>query len=351
MINQEISGSGLQLHKCSVKKVYNSGVIDAVSERGNKFNRIPPMTSGVESDFSIGDRVAVLTDGSQHICIGEVRGITKDLNGNPTVRNVRNDLSDLRDAKVIMVEDEYGHQARVVVSRGAGIIIDAGDWCVQNFAPGLDKLMSYFERKETVMPGFCENIDRQGDLCSSEYTWRTTSDMEVIRRDLRYETLPELNFAGNPLGGHTLNAKIETDPLTGNVVAINLLRAIAGGPSVVMATINIKDDGALEIETLSDISIAAAAGVSVSSPFPVSVSSEAAISATAPNVVVDSPVVQLGSSSASEPAAKGSASDLNDGRIIVELNKLIAYVNGIVPGTALPIESITPSSATKVLVE
>jgi hypothetical protein len=201
-------------------------------------------------DFEEGSLVAVLTDGSQHLAICEVRVPQNDVAGKPTIQD-EDDLYDIRDKKVLGVKDKFGSIVRVMVSKGAGILLDTGEWCVTNMAPGLGKITHFVERFEIISPGFSSLIDHNGVTTSAKYVWRTLVNKAAMMKDLDHnqgifsdivgEALPDA-----PALEDTLEINIDGTN-TNDVVTIQLKSPVLAGESVV--DINLGRTGSVEVKT------------------------------------------------------------------------------------------------------
>lgn len=196
------------MHVGRVTRVYDSGLLDVKSiEPGISFTRINIIRGGVANSFDLGDFCVVLQDGPQKYVIGKVIQPTANRNGNLSIKDLTDDMADLSGALAMTSDDDIGNQARVVVARGAGVIIDSGENVGSHYDPERGKKFDWSERAEAVMPGFSFSIDHNGELCTTKYTWRTKVDYESMERDVLYETDESLNENGQTL---TLEISDET---------------------------------------------------------------------------------------------------------------------------------------------
>jgi hypothetical protein len=179
----------LELHLGRVTKVYDSGLLDIKGiEPGRKFQRINIVSGGVPNSFDVGDLCVVMSDGSQKYVIGQVREPQKDRNGNISIRDLNDDLASMPGAKGLVTNDDFGNQARVVVMRGGGVVIDSGELAGMHFNPGTGEILSFSERAETNMPGFSKFQTHDGETTVTTYIWRTKVDHAAVERDLLNET-------------------------------------------------------------------------------------------------------------------------------------------------------------------
>lgn len=243
MIGNEIPKSNLQMHRCEIEHVYDSGMIDARSERGRYFERITTCTTGVDGTFALGDQCIVLTDGAQHFAIGTTNRIRKTDEGE-TVHDFDPGFMDWNNTKVISADDAFGSSCRLYVSSGGGVIIDTGEWCVAHYSPGNSKLLQYLERLEVVMPAHHTDIDHDGEDAEANYEWQTKVDPDAMERRLKKKGDPKKNK------GHTLTVNIKKD---GDAVAHAQL--YDEGESVL--DIQLQDDGSWVIDSNAKIELKA----------------------------------------------------------------------------------------------
>lgn len=211
----------LRMHRCTIEKVYPSGLIDAHSSQGQYHERINLLFNGVEGSYSVNDQVIVLTDGAQSFAIGLLPDTKTKDDGSKSIHRFENDIVDWNESKVIAVEDAFETQSRVIVAPGGGIMIDTGEWCMTHYDPGLAKIIDYIERKEVITPAHHAKLDHNGVTASAHYEWRTQPSGVAMD-----QTLMGLGGGGlipnfNPRG-HKLAVDIE-EGVT-NVVSVFLKR-------------------------------------------------------------------------------------------------------------------------------
>lgn len=196
MIQQDISSPNTEMHVCRVERVYNSGLIDARSNRDKFFEQINTISVGAESTYKAGQRCLVITDGSQHYAMGQVREPRLDESGNVTTKNLKNDLADLPDAKALVADDDFGGQAKVVVAPGGGVVLDSGDNALQHMDPGNKKIMQTADRFERITVPCTVEMDHNEVTAKTRYKWRTVTDHLSFDRDLGRDREDALDLAG-----------------------------------------------------------------------------------------------------------------------------------------------------------
>lgn len=172
----------LKMDRGRVTAVYNSGLIDVrLLSSDLFFERIIPSNPEVEEN----DQVLVFYDGNKAYAVAQMNPLKIDDSGNSTINDVDNDLADLSGEKSLTSSDEFGNRSRVIVSRGGGVLLDTGEFCVQHLDPGHNTINSYCERySKYSLPVFAEET-HDGDNCSSVYKWRTEVDPPSLDRDLQ----------------------------------------------------------------------------------------------------------------------------------------------------------------------
>jgi len=240
MMEHEVSNPVLEMHRCTIEYVYPSGLIDARSERASFFERIPVGFSGVDGAFALGDQCIVLTDSAQSFAMVGMRPVTKNEAGEDSAHLFDDDLVDWNNARTIGMVDAYGNRARVITSPGAGVLIDAGDWCAAHYSPGLRKFLQYVERREIFMPGHYQRIEHDGDATQALYRWHTEVDDDAFDRVLANKK-PEAK-------GHTL--EIDVQKSDEGVVTIDLSEDGEDRWSL-----SISPDGGLTIDAAGDVTI------------------------------------------------------------------------------------------------
>lgn len=183
---RDVISQNVGLHQCVVVDVHDSGLIDAKSLTNHDafFLEINiGFTPGGSPSLDIGDHVIVISDGSQHYAMCQINQPTNDDIDRVTVKNTRNDLADLTGEKSLVSSDGFGNQCRVVVSRGGGVIADSGEMCLTHWDPGRAMKRDYFERHRVISPSFYSDHNYNGEVCRSQYKWRTKFDIESINRD------------------------------------------------------------------------------------------------------------------------------------------------------------------------
>ncbi len=230
-ISQDIASINLQIHACTVEKVYNSGLIDARSDRDKFFEQINSLFFAAEGDYQEGERCIVVSDGSQHYSFGKIEEPKFNDSGEVTVKNIKNDLFDLVNAKALVATDNFGSQSKVSTSPGGGIVLDCGDNAIIHLDPGNNKITTLTDRQETITIPFTAELDHDGVSASSKYKWRTLADTQSWDRDV---------------------ARDRTDAADlGGILTVDI------GPSPDMLTIEYKISGQtqtkIEINTLGEI--------------------------------------------------------------------------------------------------
>jgi len=249
-MDQEIPRSNVQIHTCVIEHVYDSGLIDARSERGRLFERISLCINGVEGAFALGDQCIVLTDGSQHFAFGTSRPIRSTDQGE-SIRSFDPGFMDWDNTRAISAEDSFGNSARVYVSAGGGVILDTGELCVAHYSPGTAKLLQYLERKEVVMPSHHSDIDHDGETAEAEYIWQTRPDEDAMERRMKKEDDPSKHT-----DGHTLNVGIRDD--SDGIVQVGLYKE--GGE---VLDITLHEDGSWTVGSDGRVSIKADESVDI----------------------------------------------------------------------------------------
>lgn len=180
----------LQMHRSRVERVWPSGLVDARSLISSVlFERIIVMRSaGNDSDPEIGDQCLVATDGRQHYVLGVLPRTDVDPDGNPTTRNSTNDLVRSKDAVSIVSSDDFGNSARITASRGYGVVVDGGEFCVTHHDPGRREIHYYSERCSTHTIPLMEKIDHDGVSATYLSVHKTTVDAEGLVRDLELKS-------------------------------------------------------------------------------------------------------------------------------------------------------------------
>lgn len=192
----------ISIDKCVVTRVHDSGLLDLRALTSDKFyERI----NTIDREIEFGEQMLVISDGSQTYAVGKLVPLQIDDNGNSTISDVNNDLTDLSGEKSLASSDEFGNQSRVVVSRGGGVISDTGEFCLVHLDPGMNAINSYCERSTHIsIPRFSEEI-HDGSSCVSTYKWRTKVDPPSVDRDLIDGQDKKLDK------GITVNLKIDED--------------------------------------------------------------------------------------------------------------------------------------------
>lgn len=252
LLHDETPQSNLELHYCKVEQVHDSGLITTKSTRGPTFRQVNILKGGVESTPAQGQWVVVLTDGAQHVCLGDINGSADKEGGGETFQNTDNDLFDLEGAKSIIAQDPFGNQARVVTSPGGGVLVDAGEFCTAHFDVGHDKLTEFFERSERIMPGHYAKIDHDGTDCTTHLQYRTKVDQAALERNLDHEAGADQNTEG-----HTVSVDIHP-PDDGEVCQMELHN---GKDSKLH--IAIKEDGTFTLDGEGDVTVEAKEDVTV----------------------------------------------------------------------------------------
>ena len=200
------------IHTGTIQYVHPSGLVDVLSHTSSKrFSRIPILNGVIEQKLEIGDLVLFLSDGKKHYVIGTLRWPEEDSDGNVTIRDTNNDLSELPATKSMSVSDSYGRQSRVSVGRGFGAILDAGGIGFVHYGTDGDKVES-FRAKTESSPFKLESITRSGE---HKTVIRTEIDPPAIERDLIGETDTSLDkgslleVAASKDGGYTITQRLD----------------------------------------------------------------------------------------------------------------------------------------------
>lgn len=250
MIQNETSSPILQMHLCSVEFVHDSGLIDARSERGKFFTKINVASNGIDGALSLGGKCIVFTDGSQKFAIAGIQYVDKNDAGDESIHTFKDDLVDWNIAKTIGVKNEYGDSAKVIVSPGAGIIIDSGNWCMTHYSPGMRKIIQYFERYESISPGHYQSLTHDGEKTKAEYRWHTDVDDSALDRVLAHKK-PDST-------GHTFSVNIQRK----DDDVISMLLSDEGDA---MISIDIKSDGSIEIDSQGHARVLAKGNIRIES--------------------------------------------------------------------------------------
>jgi len=210
-IHQDIPALNIQIHLCTVERVHKSGLIDARSDRDRFFEQINTTYFGAEGNYVTGSRCIVVTDGSQYLSLGQINEPAQGDDGTTTIKNLRNDLAELVNARSLVSVNSMGMQAKVVVSPGAGVVLDSGDNAIVHLDPGNAKINEIADRKETITVPFFADHDHDGVVAQSEYKWRTLADNLSWDRDVKRERDDSLDL------GAVLTAKIGPSPNVLNI--------------------------------------------------------------------------------------------------------------------------------------
>lgn len=238
MDRRETSNQTLELHYCVVEEVHENGLVTVRSKKGRRFNKVNVVRPGTEFSPEPGRLVALISDGTQHLVLGEFPEKTE---GN--YRQSDHDLDDLEQAKTIIAQDELGNQARVIVSPGAGIILDAGNYSTVQYDVAENKLTEYLERHEQIMPALYKLVEHDGTNCRTQYHYRTKVNRDVMEKNLDHES-PK-----NQIGQ---NVKIDISPPSGQgeVCQVELANGKQSNLEITM-----KKDGSFILESDSKVEI------------------------------------------------------------------------------------------------
>lgn len=188
MIQNEIPKSNVKLHPCRVQFVYPSGMIDAKSDRdGSFFEQVNVIFGAAEGLMEEGQRCLIASDGAQHFVVGQMREPYLDQSNSTTVIDAGNELADLRDSKSIAVSDDFGNEAKVIVSKGGGLVLDGGGICVSHYNPGKDQISNYCDQYEMINASATCQMTNDGVSATTKYKFRTLVDGADINRDYAHE--------------------------------------------------------------------------------------------------------------------------------------------------------------------
>lgn len=242
----------VSLHECSITRVYNSGLVDARSlNKSRLFSRINiARSSGTEAKLELGDQILVVCDGSRYYGIGVISPPRLSEDGASTITNERNDLADIDDAKSLISTDGFGNTARLIVSRGAGVIADTGEFCTTHWDAGKNMKREYYERKRVISePHYCDSTHNNRE-CETVYHWRTSVDADAVNREIDSEIIRTLD------SGNTVTAQIGPGD--------DVLSIVTRNSGIPQSTIEIDNNGAITVTTISDIEASATGNIDVS---------------------------------------------------------------------------------------
>lgn len=173
----------LSLHTGTIQYVHPSGLVDVLSTRNSKrYTRIPFMNGAIEQRLEVGSLVLLLSDDKQHYVIGTFRWPQEDEDGNVTVRDINDDLSELTGTKSLVINDSNGRQSRVVVGRGLGVLTDAGGLAFSHLSPKGERFDTHLKKTEVSPHVFMDSTD------GLRFVVRGSIDTEAIERDIIGET-------------------------------------------------------------------------------------------------------------------------------------------------------------------
>ena len=179
-----LSSSKVKFHICTVDNVYDSGMIDATSEKGSRFKYINTIITGSENFYKENDRCLVIEDRAQIFALGKINYPTEDDEGNVSIRSSKNDLIDLKDTNTTSASDNLGNESKQIIHPTAGIISDAGDGMVEHLDPSKVCKRSYRQRAETVSVPHYKKEWHDGETCNSFYKWRSKVDVDSFDKEL-----------------------------------------------------------------------------------------------------------------------------------------------------------------------
>ena len=249
-MGKEASRSPSKLVEARVTAAYASGAFSVKTDDGERLVKIRSLFSGIEYDYSAGDRVVVATDGSRHYIMGEVRVPTTDDNGKVVLRDVADDLIDLTRAKKIEIVNAVGERSRVLVDQSM-ILVDTGERCVTVWEKGQNKITNYIDALEYVMPGMASLVGMKGSKAYARYQWRSIADVEGLERALNHKPNAKSN------AGSTFEVKLfdSQDSVTATM--------FAGGSDT--ANIEVKPNGSVELESNNTVVVTAANSITMNS--------------------------------------------------------------------------------------
>jgi len=236
--------------EAKVTATYASGAVSVRTDDGENLSKIRSIFSGVEYDFTAGDRVVVATDGLRHFVAGEVRVPVINDQGKRVLRDTADDLVDLTTAKKIEIVNAAGDRARVLVDQ-AMILVDTGDFCASIWEIGQRKITNYAEALEHVMPGMASLVGSRGTKAYARYQWRSIIDEAGLGRALQHSPNAALN------DGSTLEVRLFDDEQNARVTMY------AGGTDT--AELKIEPSGDIEVTTSTVVGIVAANSITLNS--------------------------------------------------------------------------------------
>lgn len=184
-ISDEMPAKNIKLLDCTVERVHDSGLVDVRPFEGGELTEINLIITGTENFPKEGEDCVILSDGAKYFYLGKVREpVERD--GAPTVRNRKNDLSSLDDAKSLVSADDYGNFARLAVSKGGGIVADSGETCVTHWHPGKRRKCDYVSESEWISDPEYSRAIHDGDKCEIVKKWRTHVDPGSVKRDYEH---------------------------------------------------------------------------------------------------------------------------------------------------------------------
>lgn len=237
-MNPETSRHNLTLHYCVVEEIHDNGLVTVLSKKGRRFNKVNVIRPGTEFDPEPGNLVALISDGTQHLILGE---FPEKTDGN--YRQSNQDFDNLEQSKTIVAQDELGNQARLIVSPGAGILLDAGNYATAHYDVGKNKLTEYLEKHERIMPGLYELTEHNGINCSTKKHYRTKVNRASLEENLDYEASP------NSIG-HTLTVDIQPPSVDGEVCQVELFNK-----KLSRLKVSLKKDGTFEVSSKAEVTI------------------------------------------------------------------------------------------------
>lgn len=169
-----------RIHRCTVESVWKSGLLNVVSDLGWAFQQIPAIAPGSEETFVPGDRVIVMTSGTDHFVMGRFYDLD-DSDGDQIMSGPKNEWSDTGSpTKRILVEDPLGESVEVSLGTGLGIVLDTGRWCSMLLSNHDESITACAKRLELLLPGL-SLVDKISDgICKFSMRLRLKPTEDVV---------------------------------------------------------------------------------------------------------------------------------------------------------------------------
>jgi len=227
------TSAGMQMHICTVDKVYGSGMLDVTSSRGRRFEYVNIMFLGAEDSYQEGDQCILISDGAQKVVLGKMRNPKVNDQGEMSIKNAKSDLAELEGAKILESSDEFGNQGKVV-ALPSGVIIDSGGGAVTHMDAERSVKTDLSERYEQVTIPHHQELSFDDGVCSSTYHWRSRVDYDAFEEAVN-RTPPKGGTKGNSLSVNITDGE--------NFIEIKVLK-----DGKVKNVVHIKEDGSVNID-------------------------------------------------------------------------------------------------------